>query len=124
MTKAPNFFEAQPEIDRFEQCIALENYCHAPQDWWVATADVKGSTKAIEAGSYKGVNAAGAACITAIINAVGQRDIPFVFGGDGATALVPPAAKDRVLKALAGVRKMAIEAFDLESLLIDITSHF
>lgn len=112
--KPKNFYEALDAIQCFENVVNLAGYVRAPADWWVATADVKGSTKAIESGQYKGVNAAGAACITAIINAVERKDIPFVFGGDGATALIPGEAKEQVLKALAGVQQMAQQAFELE----------
>jgi hypothetical protein len=45
---------------------------------------------AIAAGAFKSVNMAGASVITAVANAIGTSDFPFVFGGDGATFAVSP----------------------------------
>ena len=47
------------------------------------------STKAIEGGKYKSANMAGAAAISAVINALGHQNFPFVFGGDGVSFAVP-----------------------------------
>ena len=54
-------------------------------------ADVVQSTKAIAENRYKAVNMAGAAVIVAVTNALGDREFPFVFGGDGASFAVPAA---------------------------------
>lgn len=86
----------------------------APADCWLVCADVRGSTKAIAEGRYKEVNLAGAACITAVLNACGRADLPFVFGGDGAMLLVGPAERERARTALAGTIRMAREALGLE----------
>ena len=101
-------------MENFSECANLDRYHDVPDDWWVATGDVIDSTGAIERGMYKAVNAAGVACITSIINAVGERDIPFVFGGDGGTALIPNSAKEEVTRALVGVRKMVKKELKLD----------
>ena len=44
---------------------------------------------AIEAGRYKDVNVIGASIIISVLNAVGEVDLPYTFGGDGAALLVP-----------------------------------
>lgn len=72
-----------------------------PDDWLVGVADVAQSTQAIAANRYKAVNMAGAAVIVAVTNALGGRDFPFVFGGDGASFAVPALAADRARQALA-----------------------
>jgi hypothetical protein len=56
----------------------------------VVLADVKGSTEAVRAGRYKDVNLVGAACITAALNVTRDLDLPYAFGGDGATVLIAP----------------------------------
>ncbi len=61
-----------------------EVYAALPDDWHVGLTDVVSSTEAIRAGRQKAVNVAGAAAISAVMNALGHRDFPFVFGGDGA----------------------------------------
>ena len=58
--------------------------------------DVKGATVSIEARRYKDVHTLGAATITAIQNVMGGTALPFVFGGDGATALISGPKKDAV----------------------------
>lgn len=86
----------------------------APADCWLVCADVRGSTRAIAEGRYKEVNLAGAACITAVLNACGRADLPFVFGGDGAMLLVGPGEREGARAALAGTIRMAGEALGLE----------
>ncbi len=42
--------------------------------------------------------------ISALLNAVGRRDLPFVFGGDGAMVAFPQSAMETVREALAATR--------------------
>jgi hypothetical protein len=65
------------------------NFVPVPDDWVVVLSDVRGSTAAIRAGRYKDVNLVGASSITAVCNAMKGIDLPYVFGGDGATLLAP-----------------------------------
>src|SRR5271169_6282939 len=84
-----NFFASMPGFRDFAALMDESHYVEAPEDWTVVVTDVEGSTQAIQEGRYKTVNMVGAATIAAVVNATGQWDLPFVFGGDGATALVP-----------------------------------
>ena len=65
-------------------------YTPLPPDWSIGVADIVQSTKAIAENRYKAVNMAGAAVIAAVTNALGNREFPFVFGGDGASFAVSP----------------------------------
>jgi hypothetical protein len=85
-----------------------------PPGWYLLLTDIRGSTRAIEAGRYKDVNALGAATIIAVLNAIGRREIPYVFGGDGATLLVPEQNLPAALTALAQSRALARSAYGLE----------
>ena len=76
-------------------------YHEVPADWCLILTDVRGSTKAIQEGRYREVNMLGAGSITAVLNAIRPMDIPYVFGGDGATLLIPNEAKEKCLAALA-----------------------
>jgi hypothetical protein len=89
-------------------------YVEAPADWLLVMADIKDSTEAARAGRYKDVNMVGAACITATLNATRGLELPYSFGGDGATVLIPPAARDAVEGALIRTRRLARESFGLE----------
>ncbi len=109
-----NFFATLPAVRAFEDVADLGSYHPAPDDWRVIITDVKGSTRAIEAGRYKEVNAMGAGSIVTVLNVAGGVDIPYVFGGDGATLLIPPALEDAARRALAGLAGLARRCFDLE----------
>lgn len=109
----PTMFE---EIDAFSSFNNLTHeavYERVPEDWWVVVADIAGSTAAIESGRYRDVNTLGAACIAAAQNAMDRTDFPYVFGGDGATLLIPPERFDAVARGLDGVRRMALEQFGM-----------
>ena len=82
-----------------------------PLDWWMVIADVIGSTKAIEQGAYKKVNTIGVACIAAVVNVDLSVEIPFVFGGDGATFAIPDSLRERVEIALRGAQQLVQNSF-------------
>ena len=103
----PSFFAAMPGFTDFSEACNTEHYHPAPENWFIIHADIEESTAAIQAGRYKDVNMVGAACITAVVNSCKGVEIPFVFGGDGATLLVPPDCVDDARKALRAVRKTA-----------------
>jgi len=65
------------------------NYHDVPDDWLVVVSDIKGSTKAIESGRYKEINILGGSSIIAVLNCIKNVEIPFVFGGDGESFVIP-----------------------------------
>lgn len=109
-----SFFDTVPVFDDFEGVTNLDNYRPLPGDWALIAGDIVNSTGAIKEGSYKTVNIAGAAIISAVLNAVGNPDLPFVFGGDGATVAVPPSGIERAREAIAAVRTWAAEEMGLD----------
>lgn len=107
-----NFYAELPSFTDFGEVTADRHFRRVPDDWTVVITDIKGSTRAIEAGRYKDVNTVGAASIAAVQDAVAQ-EVPFVFGGDGTTLVLPPAALPAALDALCGVRRLALERFGM-----------
>lgn len=98
-----------------EQDITDErHYADIPSDWGVFITDVRGSTAAVAAGRYKEVNTIGAASIIMAQNACPDVDFPFVFGGDGATIVVPEVARARVAEALSYLARKSRADFGLE----------
>lgn len=95
-----DFFETLPTFEKFSGVADAMNYKPLPGSWSLATADIVSSTQAIARGEYKAVNMAGASVISAVLNAVGARKIPFVFGGDGAMLAVPENAVPATRAAL------------------------
>jgi hypothetical protein len=114
VSQREGFFRELPELSEFSHAAELQKYADAPLSWHVVITDVRGSTRAIEAGRYRDVNALGVSSIVAVQNALPDLEVPYVFGGDGATLLVPGSRLPRVEAALRGVRRMARDAFDLE----------
>jgi hypothetical protein len=109
-----DFYRDLTPATSFAQAAELQFYVSAPDDWTILIGDIRSSTDAIKAGQYKSVNMVGAAVITSVLNACPDYDIPFLFGGDGGTLVVPPAALDAGRNALAGLQAHAKSMFDLE----------
>ena len=117
------FFSRVPVFVEFGGVTDLDNYRPLPDDWALVTGDIVNSTGAIQQGSYKSVNMAGASIISAVLNAIGNQDLPFVFGGDGATVAVPPSGIEKARAAIAAVRTWAEEemALDLRGAIIPLS---
>lgn len=107
------FYADLPGFSGFDHFSDAHCYAALPPDWFVVITDVQGSTRAIEEGRYKQVNALGAASIIALLNAVEPLQVPYVFGGDGATLCFPPSKKSAVESALVATKQMAKESFNL-----------
>src|ERR1041385_6292348 len=85
-----SFYAGVPVFRGFRGLMEPARYLPLPADWTVGIADIVQSTKAIAEQRYKAVNMAGAAVIASVTNALGGREFPFVFGGDGASFAVSP----------------------------------
>ena len=108
------FYAQLPVITEFGDVSRQDSYALLPDDWHVVMCDVRNSTAAVEAGRYKNVNTVGAAIITAMLNAAGDIDIPFIFEGDGAMLCVPPGLLEAARGALLQTRELARKSFDLD----------
>lgn len=113
-TDSTDFFSELPGFSSFSDFSEAEHYRPVPDDWHVAITDVAGSTAAIAEGRYREVNSISTASIVAMLDAASPVRIPYVFGGDGATACVPPAALKKVEQALAETRRIADSRFGLD----------
>lgn len=95
-----NFFENIQGFPNFQSFADPKVYTEAPDSWFVVLTDVRGSTDAIQQGKYRDVNTLGAASIAVVQSEMNGEKIPFVFGGDGASFLVPPEKIEQVKVAL------------------------
>lgn len=86
-----------------------------PADWQVVITDVKKSTRAVEEGLHENVNLIATGSIVAVLNIVYRHGItiPYFFGGDGATFLVPSFLLQEVLYALVLHQENTAKNFDL-----------
>lgn len=112
--KSDDFFKDLPGFNEFSGVTDLSLYRALPDDWHIVIADITGSTGAIKEGRYKDVNMMGAACIMAVINALPDCSIPYVFGGDGATLAIPGSTASLVKRGLGATRNLAQRQFGLD----------
>lgn len=114
MSASTAFYAELPVLTVFSDVARPENYMPLPEDWHVATCDVRNSTVAVQAGNYKHVNTVGASAVTAMLNAAGDLEIPFIFEGDGSAFCVPPSLLEDAKAALVKTQEMAMSSFGLE----------
>ena len=108
------FYTQLPVLDDFSAVTDLSNYTEIPSDWFVVTADVQNSTDAIKSGLYKAVNIVGVSVITSVRNIAKPVQIPYIFGGDGASLCIPPHLLNKTRKALISTKRMAAIQFGLQ----------
>lgn len=108
------FYDRLPPQPDFAALVDQDGFAPVPGDWLVGAADIVGSTAEIANGRYKAVNMAGAAVISAMLNALEGRGLPFVFGGDGASFAIAPQDAPLARAALAAVRRWAEAELGME----------
>jgi len=93
-----------------------QRFAAVPQDWQIILTDIKRSTQAVQAGSQEVVNLIASGSIIAALNIAYAHKtvIPFFFGGDGATLLVPPSLREPILAALRVHRENTYRNYQLE----------
>jgi hypothetical protein len=91
-------------------------FADVPADWHVIITDIKSSTLAVMNGRHENVNLIATGSIVTVLNIAFAHDIilPFFFGGDGATFIVPPAIVGKVMAALALYKTTTQTNFNLE----------
>lgn len=92
-----------------------DNFHPVPAHWHVVVTDIEHSTAAVDGGRHESVNLVAAGSIIAALNVAYRHgeEIPFFFGGDGATLLLPNALLDGVITALNTHRRNAERHFGL-----------
>jgi len=88
-----------------------------PENWYVIIADVENSTLAVENGLHNDVNLAATGSIIAVLNEFKLKEfsykIPYFFGGDGVTFIVPSTMHKAVMNILDVHRKHVQENLSL-----------
>lgn len=93
-----------------------ENFSDVPATWHVIITDVKNSTAAVATGKHNDVNLAAAGSLIAALNVARKRnvEVPFFFGGDGSTLLVPESLHSEAMVALVAHSLNCKTSFGLE----------
>lgn len=109
-----NFYSSMPSFREFEKLSSDEVYQSVPPDWVIVITDIEASTRAISDGRYKDVNTVGAAAIATLQSVFKTEPFPFVFGGDGATFLVPPSHLEKVQIELQKLKAFSEQQYNLK----------
>lgn len=99
-----------------ELLLKNELFSIIPADWNVVVTDIKGSTTAVANGLHQTVNLIATGSITIVLNLAYKKGItvPFFFGGDGATFILPNSLMDDALEALGAYKENTQSNFNLE----------
>lgn len=92
-----------------------ELFAKIPDDWYVVLTDIKDSTSSIKSGKHEAINLIATGSIIAVLNIAhkAKLTIPFFFGGDGATMIIPSQILDDCLNALKEHQRNSFKNFDL-----------
>ncbi|TXD46032.1 DUF3095 family protein [Polaribacter sp. IC073] len=79
-------------------------FSEIPNTWHVVVVDIKNSTKAINEGKHQQVNLTATGAIISVLNTIRKEkkniEIPYFFGGDGATFIIPTLLLKKVTLVL------------------------
>ncbi len=77
-------------------------FYNVPDTWHVIITDIKNSTSAVQNSLHETVNLIATGSIVAVLNVAHKSNIlvPFFFGGDGATFIVPESVMAAAMNAL------------------------
>ncbi len=114
MNEELQFYQDLVAFKDFSELSTHEYFHQVPPSWYVVITDVRGSTKAINEGRYKQVNLIGASCIASVLGVIQAYEFPFVFGGDGATMLIPEKYLKEVGENLQALQALSANDFNLE----------
>ncbi|MDQ5901315.1 MAG: hypothetical protein QG580_30 [Patescibacteria group bacterium] len=117
MINTENFYKQIPVIKtQLEEALTEESYFKSvPNDWHIVVTDIENSTDEFNNGKYKEMNIISASSIIIALNVADKYgiEIPFIYGGDGASMVIPGKILDEVLEALTTLRNNAKYNFKL-----------
>ncbi len=113
-----DFYKNLPVIKKdLEEALGDESaFKSVPNDWSIIVTDIEKSTDEFNNGKYQEMNIVSASSIIIALNIADKYgvDIPFIYGGDGASVLVPKKILAEVLESLATLRNNAKYNFRLD----------
>ncbi len=99
-----NFYQNLPTVkDPVYELLSEErHFTEVPSTWHIVITDIEDSTKAVSHGQHQLVNLIATGSIIAALNLAyrSKTEIPFFFGGDGASILLPASILDQCMGAL------------------------
>jgi len=80
------------------------SFFNVPKTWSIVVTDIENSTSAVARGAHRDVNLSATGSIVTVLNTLKEINnkikIPYFFGGDGSTFIVPNSVLEVVLVAL------------------------
>ncbi len=117
MVITDTFYKDLPIIKKdLEEALTDESYFKSvPNNWSIIVTDIENSTDQFNKGKYQEMNIISASSIIVALNIADKYgiEIPFIYGGDGASIIVPKRILPEVLEALATLRNNAKYNFEL-----------
>lgn len=111
------FYKDLPIIKKdLEDALSDESFFKSvPNNWSIIVTDIANSTEEFNKGKYQEMNIVSASSIIVALNIADKYkiDIPFIYGGDGASMIVPKKILSEVLESLATLRNNAKYNFQL-----------
>src|SRR5436853_252508 len=112
-----HFYQNLPSVEGSLKTLLRQpsTFQSVPADWQVIVADIQGSTKATLEGRGRDINTLAASCVIACLNLAKKHgvEIPFLYGGDGATLVVPASVEQEMVEALKALRANAHQTYTL-----------
>ncbi|MBT2561628.1 DUF3095 domain-containing protein [Pedobacter sp. ISL-68] len=104
------------KIPLYQLLIQNQLFEKVVASWCVIITDIKRSTAAVNSGLHENVNLIATGSIVAVLNIAFKANIsvPFFFGGDGASFIVPPSIVDDVMKSLLKYKDNTLRNFNLD----------
>lgn len=89
-----------------------------PESWYIVITDIENSSEAIAQNKHDNVNIAATGSIVTVLNTIKNIDknaeIPYFFGGDGVSFIIPPIFIDLIFDSLKNYQKHVQNQFDLK----------
>jgi hypothetical protein len=98
-----HFYKELPALNMsISDVFRKSSFSDVPEDWFIIISDIMNSTEAVRLGRHNDVNLVAAGSLIAALNIARSMDveIPFFFGGDGGTVLVPAELLEPVMTGL------------------------
>ncbi|MBP6925488.1 MAG: DUF3095 family protein [Candidatus Pacebacteria bacterium] len=112
-----NFFSTLPSEDLplSELLSQPKNFTRVPDDWVLILTDIEKSSSHFAADHYQEINLVAVSSISIVLNVSKKHDIliPFIYGGDGATMIVPPEMAEECLGCLATLQQNSLTRFNM-----------
>ena len=91
-----------------ELLASESSFSNVPSNWQVVVVDIQNSTHAVKEGKHHQINLTATGAIISVLNTIRKEgknvEIPYFFGGDGSTFIVPKALLSKVTSVLENYR--------------------